>query len=268
MHTIKSFDLLPIYLIMVISWFSAKLSFQAICKNGGVNLKVRGLTGTWGGCRQKREILQKFGKNWGGATAPPAPPSMIWGRFRSSDMYFDYARCVKDEIERIHLYFCKLTLGVKPSTPTDGIYAELGRYPLKIFRQTQMVKFAIRMSNLNGSRNALKVLIEDDMKWHYNWFSQVTDIIKSNDIVDENDTNESIKKKIIGNCNHSLFERINNCDQGKKLRTYRKFKSVIKFEPYLDTIENANLKCKWNVCFLFSNLKEQQKSGRSPFTVS
>ena len=81
-----------------------------------------------------------------------------------------------------------------------------------------MVKFAIGISNLNGSKyanKALKVLIEDGMKGHYNWFSQVTDIIKSNDIVDENDTNESIKKKIIGNYNHSLFERINNCDQEK-----------------------------------------------------
>ena len=29
-----------------------------------------------------------------------------------------------------------------------------------------------------------------------------------------------------------------------------------------------DLKCKWNVCFLFPNLKEQQKSGRSLFTVS
>ena len=93
-------------------------------------------------------------------------------------------------------------MGVKPSTPTDGIYAELGRCPLKIFRQIQMVKFAVRISNSKESRyanKALKVLIEDDMKGHYNWFSQVTDIIKNNDIVDENDTNESIKKKIIGN---------------------------------------------------------------------
>ena len=70
----------------------------------------------------------------------------------------------------------------------------------------------------------------------------MTGILKNNDIADENDTSESIKKKIIGNYNHSLFERINDCDQGKKLRTYRKFKSVIKFEPYLDTIENANLR--------------------------
>ena len=48
--------------------------------DGGVNLKVRGLTGTWGGAvglempkfEAKREILHKFGKNWG-ATAPPGP---------------------------------------------------------------------------------------------------------------------------------------------------------------------------------------------------
>ena len=76
-----------------------------------------------------------------------------------------------DEIERVHLYFCKLTLGVKPSTPTDRIFADLGRYPLKIFRQIQMVQFAIRISNLNGSmyaNKAYKVLIEDGMQRHYN----------------------------------------------------------------------------------------------------
>ena len=41
--------------------------------DGGVNLKVWELTGTWGAVgiempkfEAKREILQKFGKNWGG----------------------------------------------------------------------------------------------------------------------------------------------------------------------------------------------------------
>ena len=36
------------------------------------------------------------------------------------------------EIERIHLslFICKLSVGVKSSTPNDGIYVELGRYPL------------------------------------------------------------------------------------------------------------------------------------------
>ena len=48
--------------------------------------------------------------------------------------------------------------------------------------------------DLGYANKALKVLIEDDMKGHYNWFSQVTDIIKSNDIVDENDTMNPYKE--------------------------------------------------------------------------
>ena len=44
----------------------------------------------------------------------------VWGNY-------DWA-----EIERLHLWFCKFALGVKTSTPTDGIYAELGRCPLRV----------------------------------------------------------------------------------------------------------------------------------------
>ena len=44
------------------------------------------------------------------------------------------------EIERIHLFICKLSVGVKSSTPNDGIYAELGRYPLLICRQIKKIK--------------------------------------------------------------------------------------------------------------------------------
>ena len=39
----------------------------------------------------------------------------------------------------------------------------------------------------------------------------------------------------------------------KKSRSYRKFKSVIKLEPYLDTIENANLRKSLSKFRLSSN---------------
>ena len=44
---------------------------------------------------------------------------------------------------------CKYALGVKKSTPGDGIYAELGRVPLSVTRQIQIVKFAIRSWSLD-----------------------------------------------------------------------------------------------------------------------
>ena len=50
-----------------------------------------------------------------------------------------------DIIKKLHLFICKFSLGVKASTPTDGVYAELGRYPLKILRHIQMIKFALRV---------------------------------------------------------------------------------------------------------------------------
>ena len=53
------------------------------------------------------------------------------------------------EIEKLHFLTCKQALGVKESTPNDGVYAELGRVPLLVTRQVQTVKFAKRIQNLN-----------------------------------------------------------------------------------------------------------------------
>ena len=58
-----------------------------VFKDGGVNLKVRGLTGTWGAVgiempnfEAKKGDLQKFAKTGGGGYSPltPAPPSMVF----------------------------------------------------------------------------------------------------------------------------------------------------------------------------------------------
>ena len=74
---------------------------------------------------------------------------------------------------------------MKASTPTDGVYAELGHYPLKILRHIQMIIFALRVLNLENPRyvnKALKVLIADDIKGHFNWVSQITNLMKTYDL--------------------------------------------------------------------------------------
>ena len=65
-----------------------------------------------------------------------------------------------------------------------------------------MIKFATRISRLEGTRyakKALKILIEDDMKGHYNWFSQVIDIMKSNNLREDNVSNSEIKLQLTEN---------------------------------------------------------------------
>jgi len=55
--------------------------------------------------------------------------SEIWGFSKSN------------EIERIHMKFCKHILGVKSFTCNRAIYGELGRNPLYINRYTRIIKF-------------------------------------------------------------------------------------------------------------------------------
>ena len=125
-----------------------------------------------------------------------------------------------DTIEKLHLFICKFSLGVKESTPTDGVYAELGRYPLKSFRHIQMIKFALRVWNLENSRyvnKALKVLIDDDIKGHFNWVSQIIDLMKTYDLTSADISLNLVKNKIIKNFSGTLLDRIKNCGLGKKL---------------------------------------------------
>ena len=78
---------------------------------------------------------------------------------------------------------------VKKSTPNDGIYTELGRAPLLIIRQIQMIKFANRIWNLEGKylvKKASNVQIMDDINGHYNWFSDVIQIMNKNNIKEIN----------------------------------------------------------------------------------
>ena len=93
---------------------------------------------------------------------------------------------------------------MKASTPTDGVYAEIRRYPLKILRHIQMIKFALRVWKLENTRyvnKALKVLIADDIKGHFNWVSQIINLMKTYDL-----TSADLSLNLVKNKNHSEFQ--------------------------------------------------------------
>ena len=57
------------------------------------------------------------------------------------------------------------------STRNDGIYAEISRHPLLLFREIKMIKYGERLLKLEDNRfseKEPKVLIDDDVKGHYN----------------------------------------------------------------------------------------------------
>ena len=139
------------------------------------------------------------------------------------------------------MFLCKLAFGVKSSTPNDGIYAELGRYPLQLGRQISMTKYTLRLHKIVDCRyaeKAYKIATFGDAKGHYNWVSEVTEMLRKNDLIKDDLSKSEIKSSLITNFNNNLFDCLKKCEQGKTLRTYKKFKTMTGFEKYLDILKN------------------------------
>ena len=145
------------------------------------------------------------------------------------------------KLKKIHLIICKFALGVKKSTPNDGIYTELGRTPLLTLRQMQIIKFAIKTWRLDDKFlvKALKMQIKDDGNGHFNWVSDIIQIMNENNIKEMNVSNFGISHNLTDKFKSDLLERIKSYGEGKTLRTYALYKQVIKYEPYLSLIKNT-----------------------------
>ena len=72
----------------------------------------------------------------------------------------------------------------------------------------------------------------------------------ANSILDEfsldiTDSEDKLKNKVSSIYNKTLVKSLTNCmNQRKKLRTYAKFKTEIKFENYLDTVNDFKIRRK------------------------
>jgi hypothetical protein len=86
----------------------------------------------------------------------------------------------KTAIEKVHLGFCKSTLGVKKSSTNLAVRAELGRLPLESFIKTQPSLYLLRLSNVN-----IKPLLKEafhlskilDKEGLYSWFTYAENIV-------------------------------------------------------------------------------------------
>jgi exonuclease III len=84
------------------------------------------------------------------------------------------------EIERVHLQFCKRLIGVKKSTSNMTVYNELGRFPLSLGRRVQAVKYWTKL--LTTDNCILKTIYQDMFEMcvktphkQLNWLSCIRD---------------------------------------------------------------------------------------------
>ena len=149
------------------------------------------------------------------------------------------------KLEILHLKACKYALGVRSSTTTDAVYAELGRVSLQCQRHINILNFFTRLSSLDSRRYASKafsMLKKDADHGHYNWVSYAHDLRVRYEI-QQSDTCSIIKYKIIKHFQsevlHGLSEHIT---YNRKLNLYASFKMHYKFECYLDYIPDFTVR--------------------------
>ena len=78
----------------------------------------------------------------------------------------------------------------------------------------------------------------DDINGHYNWVSDVIQIMNKNNIKEINVSKSDISHKLKDKFKRDLLDHNKSYQEEKKLRTYAQFKHVIKFEPYLNMVKN------------------------------
>ena len=86
----------------------------------------------------------------------------------------------KTAIEKVHLGFCKSTLGVKKSSTNLAVRAELGRLPFESFIKTQTSLYFLRLNNDNinpHSKEAFHLSKILDKEGFYSWFTYMLKIV-------------------------------------------------------------------------------------------
>ena len=150
------------------------------------------------------------------------------------------------KLETLHLKACKYALGVRPSTTTDAVYAELGRVSLQCQRHINILNFFSRLSSLDSQRyasKALSMLSKDADHGLYNWVSYARDLRVRYDI-QQSDTRLIIKNKITKHFQSEVLHRLNeHLTDNRKLSLYASFKTNYKFESYLDYIADFTVRC-------------------------
>ena len=83
------------------------------------------------------------------------------------------------ELERIHLKFCKMILGVRQNSCNDAVYVELGRYPLYVNRFVQIIKYWLKLINTDNIilKCIYNVAYKEYEKGVNNWIKKVKHLL-------------------------------------------------------------------------------------------
>ena len=150
-------------------------------------------------------------------------------------------------IELIHCKFMRKILGVKKSTNLDGLYGELGRYPMEINRKLLTVKFWIKIMEKPESSMVKKIYLMlkrdadadnnyNNLNWAYHVKQTLNEIGMTNLWLSQNGSNflfKYIEQRITDIFKQKWYSNINN---SARLESYSIYKHSFEREKYLECI--------------------------------
>ena len=152
------------------------------------------------------------------------------------------------DIEILHTKFCRWVLNVRKSTNLSGLYGELGRVPLLIYRKISMIRYWIKLliSGDNFIPKKVYIMLKNDADNNItynglNWAYQIKCILDSiglsyiwNDqFFLDTVPFTLIKQRLIDTYQQTWYASINNSN---RLETYARFKHKFCHEKYLDIV--------------------------------
>ena len=155
----------------------------------------------------------------------------------------------KTPCERIHLNFCKFTIGAKKTSSNIGVRAELGRLPMEHFIMTQSILYLARLhtDNVNPLLKETLILSKSlDSQGTYSWFTFVKNITSDQNIFDKTSNCKNLKevkslkpfiKRELKNKYKQMCEnKIKSFNENSKMFLYKKLKLNLEREFYFNII--------------------------------
>ena len=149
------------------------------------------------------------------------------------------------QIEKVHLYACKLFGNLPARTPNDMIYGELGRYPLAIVSAARCIQYWFRLLKQDDSRYskmAYLCLLGMHERGKTNWVTHVKSLLCEcgfglvwlfGGVADEKQFLREFKNRLKGNFGQRWLTHL---QESSRFELYHSFKDIIGRELYLDNI--------------------------------
>ena len=184
--------------------------------------------------------------------------SEVWGIYNTS------------EVDKLHLKFCKLILGVRPQTSNAAVFGELGRFPLsvlckqralnyygKIMKNPQSIMYRVYQEqqnmfnavNKNVWCNTVKKVL-DNLGFGFVYLNMNDGVLN----IDMPKIAQRLRDQYI----QLWHDMLNN---QPKMVYYTMFKQSFVYESYLDYVTNVKLR-KQLSCFRLSSHSLEIERGR------